>query len=73
MATKTLYEIFSVLPETFLANRLDDLSLGAFRWRTIKNLRCKGPIPKNCFVKVSPRKIFIVRDEFLAWAEEYAG
>ncbi len=64
----TLQELFPKMPEKFLANRLDELSDSIFRWRTVKNLRCKGTIPESCFVKISPRKILIVRDEFLAWA-----
>lgn len=64
-------DLFAGWPEQFLTNRLDELSGGAYRWRTIKNLRCKGKIPENCFVKVSPRKIFIVRDAFLNWANRY--
>lgn len=63
---------FQKLPPQFLANRLDELTDGIFRWRTIKNLRCKKRIPESCFMKISPRKIIILRDEFLAWASRYA-
>lgn len=65
--------LFSHLPDKFLASRLDELTEGVFRWRTIKNLRCKKRIPARCFVKISPRKILILRDEFLEWAEGYAA
>lgn len=69
----TLREIFEGLPPSFLANRLDELTNNLFRWRSIKNLRCRRKIPEVCFVKISPRKIMIIRDEFLAWAETYAS
>lgn len=64
--------LFPDVPPRFLANELDALTNGAYRWRSIKNLRCKGRIPDDCFVKVSPRKVFIIRDEFFKWAEMYA-
>lgn len=67
-----LGELFSELPERFLAMELDELTCGLFKWRTIKNLRCKGKIPADCFMKVSPRKIVIVKSRFLDWAEMYA-
>ena len=66
-------DLFAGWPEQFLANRLDELSGGAYRWRTIKNLRSKEKIPENCFVKVSPRKIYILRDAFLEWANQYGS
>lgn len=68
----SVQDIYAFLPALFLATRLDELTDNVFRWRTIKNLRCKKKIPESCFVKISPRKILIVRDEFLAWAEKYA-
>lgn len=67
----SVHDLFPNWPLKFLANRLDELSEGAFRWRTIKNLRSQGKIPESCFVKVSPRKIFILRDDFLNWATQY--
>lgn len=68
----TVHTLFENLPEKFQANRLDALTDGAFRWRTIKNLRSRGIVPEECFVKVSPRKIFILRDAFFDWAEAYS-
>lgn len=59
-------------PEYFLANSIDELSAGIFKWRTLKNLRCKSKIPAGCFIKVSERKILIARDEFLAWVEGHS-
>lgn len=67
-----LKTVFENLPEKFLANQLDELTDGFFRWRTIKNLRSKGLIPEACFVKISPRKIMILKAPFLEWAENYA-
>lgn len=68
-----LHNVFNKLPKVFPATQLDELTNNIFRWRTIKNLRCKRKIPESCFAKVSPRKILIDRDEFLAWAEAYAA
>ena len=64
--------IFPDLPPIFLAALLDDLTGGAFRWRSIKNLRSRKLIPEDCFVRASPRKIFIHRDNFFQWADSYA-
>lgn len=67
----SVHNLFPDWPRQFPGNRIDELSDGAFRWRTIKNLRCQRKIPESCFVKVSPRKIFILRDAFLNWANQY--
>lgn len=66
------FAYFQNLPPMFLGSRLDDLTDGLFSWKNIKNLRSKRHIPETCFLKISPRKILIRRDAFLAWAEEYA-
>lgn len=58
--------------EVFPGPQLDEETNGVFRWRTIKNLRSKRKIPESCFLKVSPRKVLIIRDAFLEWAEQYA-
>lgn len=68
----SVHELFGDWPAKFLAKQIDELSGGIFRWATIKNMRSKRLIPESCFVKISKRKILIVRDEFLAWAEQYA-
>lgn len=59
--------------EVFPGPKIDEETNGIFRWRTIKNLRSKGKIPESCFLKVSPRKVLIIRDAFLEWAEKYAN
>ncbi len=69
----SIRQIYSNLPEYFPAGKLDDLTNMVFRWRTIKNLRSKRMIPEDCFVKPTPRKVLIVRENFLNWAENYAG
>lgn len=54
-------------PPSFLGTRLDALSNGALCWRTIQNRRSRREIPEKCFAKISPRKVLILRDPFLAW------
>lgn len=66
----SLKEIYADLPKKFPGPLLDELTGGDFRWRTIKNMRSKGTIPGRCFVKISPRKVLILRDTFFEWAEE---
>lgn len=63
---------FINLPEKFLGTELDARTDNLFRWRTVKNLRCQHKIPESCFVKVSPRKVLILRDPFFDWASHYA-
>lgn len=72
MARKYLNELLDIKLSIFPAGKLDELTNGLFRWRTIKNLRSKGKIPEDCFMKLSPRKVMILRDPFLEWAENYA-
>lgn len=68
----TFIELRETLPEYILGTQLDVLTGNLFRWRTIKNLRSQGKIPPICFTKISPRKVLILRDTFLEWAEKYA-
>lgn len=55
------------LPESFPGPMLDNLTNMGLRWRTIQNRRSRGEIPRDCFVRVSPRKVIILRDVFLEW------
>lgn len=67
----TLIEQYSgTMPESFPGNMIDVLTAKSLRWRTIQNRRSKGEIPEHCFVKVSPRKVLILRDNFLLWLGE---
>lgn len=60
-----LYE--KSLPKVFPGREIDTLTARAIRWRTIQNQRSKREIPENCFSKISPRKVLILRDPFLVW------
>lgn len=51
------------LPAFFPAPHLDKLTNGILCWRTIQNNRSR--FPPECFVRISTRKILIVRDPFL--------
>lgn len=55
------------LPFVFPGKDIDKLTANVFRWRTMQNMRCKGKIPQECFLRLSSRKILIYRDKFLAW------
>lgn len=55
------------LPPVFPGKDLDRLTGNVLRWRTIQNRRCRREIPEGCFSKISPRKIVIHRDPFIAW------
>lgn len=57
------------LPEVFPGKDIDRLTSGIFRWRTLQNQRCRGEVPPECFLRLSPRKILIHRDKFLAWLQ----
>lgn len=59
-----------VLPEIFPGKDIDRLTGNIFRWRSIQNLRCKGEIPSSCFLRLSPRKVLVYRDNFLDWVAE---
>lgn len=58
------------LPAVFPGKYLDQLTNQALRWKTIQNKRSRREIPLTCFEKVSPRKVLILREPFLAWLEE---
>lgn len=60
----------AILPEFFPGSKIDVLTANSLRWRTLQNRRSRGEIPSDCFVKVSPRKVLIIRDAFLAWLSE---
>lgn len=55
-------------PCTFALTALDELSGNSINSRTIRNLRCTGEIPNDCFFK-DGKKVIIHRDRFLAWWE----
>lgn len=55
------------LPEVFPGKDIDRLTSRIFRWRTLQNQRSRGEFPEDCFIKLSPRKVLILRDRFLAW------
>lgn len=55
------------MPTSFPGKLLDSLTANALRWRTIQNLRSRKAIPASCFVKISSRKVLILRDPFLEW------
>lgn len=70
MATKLIDQYSAILPESFPGPMIDYLTSKGLRWRTIQNRRSRGEIPAHCFVKVSPRKVLILRDAFLAWLSD---
>lgn len=72
MSNISFKEMFPNFTPLILGTRIDEVTKGLFRWRTIKNMRSKGLIPEECFEKISPRKVLIRRDPFLEWAERYA-
>lgn len=55
------------LPPIFPGKDLDRLTGNVLRWRTIQNRRCRREIPEDCFFKISPKKVLILRDRFVAW------
>lgn len=55
------------LPPIFPGKDLDRLTGNVLRWRTIQNRRSRREIPRECFSKISTRKIVIHRDAFIAW------
>ncbi len=70
MATKLIEQYSTILPESFPGTMIDYLTSKGLRWRTIQNRKSRGEIPAHCFVKVSPRKVLILRDAFLAWLSD---
>ena len=60
------------LPKVFLGKEIDKLTGGFLRWRTIQNQRSAGLIPAECFERISPRKIAVIRAPFLAWWKSYS-
>ena len=73
MATTLIDQYCAILPESFPGTMIDYLTSKGLRWRTIQNRRSRGEIPAHCFVKVSARKVLILRDAFLAWLSEDMG
>ena len=71
MGNCQLREMFPNFTAMILGTRLDEVTDGLFHWRTIKNLRSRGLIPEECFLKISPRKVLIIRDTFLEWVQQY--
>ncbi len=65
-----LISIFlQILPEVFCGRELDKLTGKVLQWRTIQNRRSKGEIPEKCFRKISPKKVVILRNQFLEWLQ----
>ena len=67
MISKLIEQFAKNLPESFPGTNIDALTNKVLRWRTIQNRRSRGEIPSECFVKVSARKVVIIRDPFLNW------
>lgn len=67
MIAKLIEQFAKSLPASFPGTNLDSLTNKVLRWRTIQNRRSRGEIPTECFVKVSARKVIIIRDPFLDW------
>lgn len=67
MITKLIEQFAKNLPESFPGTNIDVLTNKVLRWRTIQNRRSRGEIPPECFVKMSSRKVVVLRDPFLAW------
>lgn len=67
MITKLIEQYAKSLPESFPGTSIDALTNKVLRWRTIQNRRSRGEIPAECFVKMSSRKVIVLRDPFLAW------
>ena len=70
MATTLIDQYSALLPESFPGTMIDYLTSKGLRWRTIQNRKSRGEIPAHCFIKVSPRKVLILRDAFLAWLSD---
>lgn len=70
MESELINQYFKTLPESFPGPLIDALTSMGLRWRTIQNRRSRGEIPPECFVKISTRKVLILRDTFLAWLAE---
>lgn len=63
-----LIELYSkILPESFPGSQIDALTSKCHRWRSLQNKRSRGEIPEGCFVKISSRKILILKQPFLEW------
>jgi len=69
MTTMLIEQYSAILPESFPGKMIDSLTSNGLRWRTIQNRRSRGEIPAQCFVKVSSRKVIILRDAFLEWLD----
>jgi len=69
MTTMLIEQYYATLPESFPGKMIDCLTSNVLRWRTIQNRRSRGEIPAQCFIKVSPRKVIILRDAFLKWLD----
>lgn len=67
MISKLIEQFKKNLPESFPGTNIDTLTNKVLRWRTIQNRRSRGEIPAECFVKMSSRKVVVLRDPFLAW------
>ncbi len=60
----------SLLPPVFRGKDLDALTGKILQWRTIQNARSRREIPDECFAKLSPRKVIVLREPFLKWLAE---
>ncbi len=58
---------FQNWPELFAGTAINEMTGGALRWRTLQNMKCKGEIPSNCFVRQGSRKLLLRRDNLLKW------
>ncbi len=73
MDKKLVEKLQEQMPPLFAAVKLDELTHGLLKWRTIQNMRSEGKkknkeiISEKCFITPTPRKVLIVRDELLTW------
>ena len=54
-------------PICFALSKIEQISGGAIRRQTIRNLRCQKEIPEKCFARYNDRKVIVQRDPFLDW------
>jgi hypothetical protein len=65
-----LQEFQEKWPALFAGTSLDEMTKGAICWRTVQNEKSKGIAPAKIFIRSGPRKLLVIRDEFLKYWQQ---
>ena len=66
MSIEIIEKVRAAMPPLFAGVEVDRLTGNALRWRTLQNMKCRGELPSELFIRHG-RKLLLDRDVLLDW------